>query len=277
MRKLLKKELTLCLHPAAVMMLFLSALVLAPNYPYAVSFFYLTLGLFFICLEGRENHDVIYTLTLPVAKRDAVTARFALTVLLELVLLALVFGFIQLRRRILPDPNAAGMDANLALLGEGFLFFGLYHLVFFPGYYRDVNKVGVSFVKGCVFSAVFVAAEKILMGTYPKIEKKTGVKLDYTDFIKERIFTFIVDMTDEYKRIYEISSRYPDICLTILSNAFTYALFENQNVCRIKHIYKAICNARNVYEDAKQKSIAKFKVDFADLIQEENVDLNETE
>ena len=167
MRKLLKKELTLCLHPAAVMMLFLSALVLAPNYPYAVSFFYLTLGLFFICLEGRENHDVIYTLTLPVAKRDAVTARFALTVLLELVLLALVFGFIQLRRRILPDPNAAGMDANLALLGEGFLFFGLYHLVFFPSYYRDVNKVGVSFVKGCVFSAVFVAADIVLCYTLP--------------------------------------------------------------------------------------------------------------
>ena len=167
MRKLLKKELTLCLHPAAVMMLFLSALVLAPNYPYAVSFFYLTLGLFFICLGGRENHDVIYTLTLPVAKRDAVTARFALTVLLELVLLALVFGFIQLRRRILPDPNAAGMDANLALLGEGFLFFGLYHLVFFPGYYRDVNKVGVSFVKGCVFSAVFVAADIVLCYTLP--------------------------------------------------------------------------------------------------------------
>ena len=118
---------------------------------------------------------------------------------------------------------------------------------------------------------------KILMGTYPKIENKTGVKLDYTDFVKERIFKFIVDMTDEYKRIYEISSRYPDICLTILSNAFTYALFENQTTCRIKHIYKAICNARNVYEDAKKKSIEKFKVDFADLIAEENVDLNETE
>jgi len=118
---------------------------------------------------------------------------------------------------------------------------------------------------------------KILMGTLPKIEAKTGVKLDYTDFVKERIFRFIVDMTDEYKRIYEISSRYPDICLTILSNAFTYALFDNETTCRIKHVYKAICNARNVYEDAKRKAIEKFKVDFADLINEENVDLNETE
>lgn len=118
---------------------------------------------------------------------------------------------------------------------------------------------------------------KILMGTYPKIEKKTGVHFEYTDYVIERIMTFIVDMTDEYKRVYEISSRYPDICLTIVSNAFTYALFDNEKVCRIKHIYKAICNARNVYEDAKKKSIEKFKVDFADLIREENVDLNETE
>ena len=118
---------------------------------------------------------------------------------------------------------------------------------------------------------------KILMGTYPKIEKKTGVHFEYTDFVIERIMRFIVDMTDEYKRVYEISSRYPDICLTIVSNAFTYALFDNENVCRIKHVYKAICNARNIYEDAKKKAIEQFKVDFSDLIREENVDLTETE
>ena len=116
-----------------------------------------------------------------------------------------------------------------------------------------------------------------LMGTYPKIEKKTGVHFEYTDFVIERIMRFIVDMTDEYKRIYEISSRYPDICLTILANAFTYALFDNENVCRIKHIYKAIYNARNVYEDAKKKAVEKFKIDFDDLIKEEHVDLTDTD
>ena len=118
---------------------------------------------------------------------------------------------------------------------------------------------------------------QVLMGTYPKIEKKTGVHFEYTDFVLERIMKFIVDMTDEYKRVYEISSRYPDICLTILSNAFTYALFDNEKVCRIKHIYKAVCNARNVYPDAKRQAIEKFKVDFSDLIKEENVDLNDTQ
>ena len=116
---------------------------------------------------------------------------------------------------------------------------------------------------------------KILMGTLPKIEKQMGIKLAYTDFIKEKIMKFIVEMTDEYKRVYEVASRYPDICLTILSNAFTYAVYDNEEKVSIKHVYKAICNARNIYEDVKLKEIERFKVVFKDLISEEQLDLDE--
>ena len=116
---------------------------------------------------------------------------------------------------------------------------------------------------------------KILMGTYPKLETQIGVKLNYTDFIKQKIMTFIVEMTDEYKRVYEVAARYPDICLTILANAFSYALFDNESEVHIRHIYKAIWNAKNIYEDAKVKEIERFKAVFADLIREENVDLED--
>lgn len=116
---------------------------------------------------------------------------------------------------------------------------------------------------------------KILMGTIPKLEKQMGVKLNYTSFIQEKIMAFIVEMTDEYKRVYEVASRYPDICLTILANAFTYALFDNESEVKIKHVYKAICNAKNIYEDAKRKEIERFKIEFADLIKEENVNLED--
>lgn len=116
---------------------------------------------------------------------------------------------------------------------------------------------------------------KILMGTYPKMEQQLKVKFAYTDYIKEKIMRFIVEMTDEYKRVYEVASRYPDICLTILSNAFTYALYDNDVELKIKHIYKAICNAKNIYEDVKVKEIERFKEEFKDLINEENVDLKE--
>lgn len=114
---------------------------------------------------------------------------------------------------------------------------------------------------------------KIMMGTYPKMEKEMGVKLNYTSFVCERIMRFIVSMTDEYKRVYEISSRYPDISLTILANAFTYAVFENSKDVKIRHIYEAIVNARNIYEDSKKKDLEKFKIDFADLISEEGLEI----
>lgn len=117
---------------------------------------------------------------------------------------------------------------------------------------------------------------KILMGTIPKFEHQIGVKINYTDFIKERIMKFIVEMTDEYKRVYEIASRYPDICLTIVANACTYALYDNSSVVTIKHFFKAVCNAKNIYEDAKKKEIERFKVEFADLIRNEQVNLNDT-
>ena len=117
---------------------------------------------------------------------------------------------------------------------------------------------------------------KILMGTYPKIEKQLNVKVGYQPFVIQKIMAFIVEMTDEYKRVYEIASRYPDICLTIVSNAFTFALYDNSNIVTIKHFYKAICNARNIYEDALLKEIDRFKITFADMLQAENVNLDET-
>ncbi len=116
---------------------------------------------------------------------------------------------------------------------------------------------------------------KILFGTCPKFEKKTGVKVPYTDFQKEKIFRFLVNMTDEYKRVYEIGNRYPDIALTLLTNAFSMALFENSKELRIKHIYKAICRTKAVYDDSKIKEIEIFREQFKDLINEENLDLND--
>ena len=115
----------------------------------------------------------------------------------------------------------------------------------------------------------------ILMGTYPKYEKRTGVKCNYTDYLKEKIFKFLVNLTDEYKRVYEIGNRYPDIALTLVMNAYSIALFENSEEVKLKHFYKAICRTKSVYEDSKKKEIENFKVLFKDIIEEESMDLND--
>ena len=115
---------------------------------------------------------------------------------------------------------------------------------------------------------------KILMGSYPRIEKKTGVKLAYSTFVIENIMKFIVNMTSEYKRVYELGSRYPDNALALLSKAFSYAKFDNSEFVTFKHIYKAIMNCQSVYSDVVKKEAEAFKVEFKDFIEKENVDLN---
>lgn len=114
---------------------------------------------------------------------------------------------------------------------------------------------------------------QILMRTVPKIEVQTGVKLPYSDFTKEKIMTFIVDMTSEYKRVYEISSRYPDIALTILRQAFSQALYENRTTVGMKNIYDAISSTKAVYPDVIKKELVKFKEIFAKELLEEGVNI----
>ena len=112
---------------------------------------------------------------------------------------------------------------------------------------------------------------QILMRTVPKIEALTGVKLNYTDFIKENIMKFIVNMTSEYKRVYEISSRYPDIALTVLRQAFSAALFDNSAEVKFKHIYEAIRTTKAVYPDVIKKELVVFKDTFKDELEAEGV------
>lgn len=113
---------------------------------------------------------------------------------------------------------------------------------------------------------------KILLGTTPKFEAQMGVKLNYTEFQQEKIFEWMVEHTSEYKRIYEVQNRYPDICLTMISSAFSYAVFENSKVVTLKHIYLAMKNTNAIYEDSKIKAIEDFKVRFAPMLIKEGID-----
>ena len=112
---------------------------------------------------------------------------------------------------------------------------------------------------------------QILMRTVPKIEKQTGVTLPYTDFIKENIMKFIVNMTSEYKRVYERASRYPDIALVVLRQVFSSALFDNQNQVSFKHIYEAVRTTKAVYPDVIKKELVVFKEMFKDELALEGV------
>lgn len=115
---------------------------------------------------------------------------------------------------------------------------------------------------------------KILMGTLKKIEKATGVTWPYTNYLLEQVCKFLVNMTSEYKRVYENGSRYPDVALALLSKCFTYARFENSEYVTFKHIYEAIVNCNSVYDDVIKKELVEFKRIFKEYLEKENVEMD---
>lgn len=154
--KLLYKEFKLALHPAAVLFLLLSSMMLIPNYPMYVLFFYNTLGIFFICLSGRENHDFAYSLSLPIRKRDAVRARIVFAVILQLTQCVLAVGFMFVRRAIGIGANEAGMDSNVAFFGLSFVMLAVFNYVFFIGYFSRPDKVGRVFARASIVTFIYI-------------------------------------------------------------------------------------------------------------------------
>lgn len=172
MIKLIKKDFVLAVHPTAYIFMLLSSMLLIPNYPYLVIFFYTSLAIFFTCLSGRENNDIFYSLMLPVKKSDIVMARIMTALLLELAQMLFAVGFAVLRSLINIPANQAGMDANIALFAEGLIMFGIFNIVFFTSYYRNVNRVGTSFVLGSAASFLFILITEVLNFVLPFVRDR---------------------------------------------------------------------------------------------------------
>lgn len=115
----------------------------------------------------------------------------------------------------------------------------------------------------------YILKDKAFVRRFTKIEKNMNAKLAYTSFIQEKIMAFIVDITKEFNRVYETEGRYPDIALTLLTQAFSEAVFDNKQIVTIEHIEKAIKNSTAIYPDVINKGIVSLREEFKDLFKQE--------
>ena len=113
---------------------------------------------------------------------------------------------------------------------------------------------------------------KIVVGVIPRIEHATGIKMAYTPFIREKLARFVVELTSEYNRVYETAGRYPDVPITLFSQAFSEALFKNKSIVTVSDIRSAIVNSKAVYPDVINKYLVVFDQKFKDLLDDEKRD-----
>ena len=119
------------------------------------------------------------------------------------------------------------------------------------------------------------ATVKILLGTIPKIEYKTGIKMINNHFITTLLMESIVEATSEYKRVYGLSAMYPDVSLSVLSGSFSNALFKNNEEVGILDVYEAIRDSKRIYPDSRVKECAAFKEKFSRICEEKGIVLPE--
>ena len=161
MKALMYKEWKLAMSPVPLLFLCLSALLLVPNYPYYVTFFYSSLGIFLWMQSLRENRDLAYIMLLPVTKRDVVRARLLTACTLQLLQALACVPFMLLRARFGAN-NAVGIEANVAFLGLGFVQMGLFNLIFFPLHYRNAYDLGKPFVLASIAEFFYLVLAETL-------------------------------------------------------------------------------------------------------------------
>lgn len=114
---------------------------------------------------------------------------------------------------------------------------------------------------------------KILMGTLPKIEKQTGCRFKYNDYVTKMLVESIVSATSEYKRVYGLAAMYPDVALSVLTGAFSQALFANRSEVDVLDVYNAIKVSKRIYPDSIIKDLTAFREKFGDFCKEQNIEL----
>ena len=151
MKALLYKEFRLVCHPMTPIFCLFGVMVLIPNYPYTVIFFYVMLGIFFTFLNIREQKDIYYSALLPVPKRDTVKAGCAFVVIIQVLSLVVLIPCSLLAAHLQPGKdNLVGLDPNAALLAAGFLLYAVFNAVFLPSFYANGYKVGIAFLKAVI-------------------------------------------------------------------------------------------------------------------------------
>lgn len=170
MKDLIYKEFKLAMHPTCYLFLLMAFMLLIPNYPYYVAFFYQTLAIFFIFVGGQANNDVYFTTLLPVPKKDTVKARFGVIVIMELAQIVVSIPFAILRNSLNPLENQVGIEANIALFGFVFLMYAIYNMVFLTMFYKTAFNVGLPYVFACGAMAIFIFVAEASIQLIPALK-----------------------------------------------------------------------------------------------------------
>ena len=166
MKNLLIKEIRLAASPLSFIFLAFALMFFLPGYPILCGAFFVCLGLFQSFQHAREQNDILYTLMLPIRKRDAVRAKYLFVLTLEGAALLIMAIVTLIRMLFMADAAVytenALMAANPLALAFVLLIFLSFNVIFVGGFYRTAYKFGKPFVSFALMAFILIAIAETL-------------------------------------------------------------------------------------------------------------------
>ena len=176
MKNLLYKELRLSIHPLFYpLLLVCGALLMIPKWIFFLALMYI----FFIVVPniftmGKAQNDILFSVMLPVRKRDVVKSRVMSIVLVELLQLLIAAAFALLHAVLYHQKNFL-MDPNLAFFGFAFVMYGVFNIIFFPMFYKTAYKVGIPAIVAIAAALLFATAVEFAVLAIPALRELDGM------------------------------------------------------------------------------------------------------
>ena len=170
MKALLYKELRLAMHPICYVFIALFPLmILIPSYPLGIGFIYILACypiLFLGANKGQQSNDLLYSVLLPVRKKDVVLAR--------IVNAAIAQSASKPEELVIPG---LGLDSFVLLLAIGIVGYAIADLIFFPIYYKKGNSIVMSTLFTIIGFVVYIGIFTIGLPYVPGLEIMNNMHL----------------------------------------------------------------------------------------------------
>lgn len=166
MNKLFIKEIKLSSHPLSYFFIAFSFMFLIPGYPILCAPFFVTLGILQSFQKTRENGDILFSVLLPIPKKEVVTGKFIFILFIELCSALIMALCVILRKSVMKDNplyiSNPMLEADFSAFSSALLIFSLYNFIFVRGFFHTAYKLGLPFLFYAVSAFVVIAGAEIL-------------------------------------------------------------------------------------------------------------------
>ena len=183
MKALLYKELKLAMHPMCYLFIVMFPfMILIPSYPLFVGFIYVLVCypvLFLGANKGQQSNDLLYSVLLPIRKRDIVLARMMTVILMQFTFIAIVSCLYPLAlvlnnaaREASPELTdiGLGLSGYVSVVAIAIVSYALADIIYFPIYYKKGKSIVLSTLLMIFVTSIFLTVFTSIIPYIPGCE-----------------------------------------------------------------------------------------------------------